>query len=488
MNSKWIVLPVLLPMLAGIGITFLPFRSGRKRNCFTACAVLLNSLVILALLLLRPSGTLKLLALSDGLMLALKLDGLGVVFLAMIGFLWPIAIFYAFEYMEQEENLPRFFSFYTMSYGVTAGVALSANLITMYFFYELLTLVTIPLVAHEGNRRSMSAARKYILYSIGGAAVSFTGILMLYTRTGCTEFIYGGSASAFQGDTFLLVAYLLTFFGFGVKAAVFPLHGWLPAAGVAPTPVTALLHAVAVVKSGVFASIRSTFYAFGPVLLAGTWAQKTALAFSAFTIVFGSAMALKEQHLKRRLAYSTVSNLSYILFGMALMTGGGLVAGLSHMLFHGIMKITLFFCAGAVLCKTGREYVPQTVGLGRKMPLTFITFGIAGLALTGTPLLPGYISKMNLLVSAAEKGGGFAMAGMIALLLSAILTAAYLLPMTVRAFLVSSEASLSFTEKDHDPGLRMLIPFAVLCAAMLVLGIHAAPVMNALESLITGSM
>lgn len=488
MNIKWIILPVLLPLLAGIGIALLPFRSQKARNCFTLCAVLLNSLAILALLLVRPSGTLTLLFLTEGLPLSLKLDGLGIVFLGLIGFLWPIAILYSFEYMEHEENLPRFFCFYTMSYGITAGVALSANLITMYFFYELLTLVTIPLVDHEGDRRSMAAGRKYILYSIGGAALSFAGILMLYSRTGCTEYVYGGSASAFRGDRFLLIAYLFTFLGFGVKAAIFPLHGWLPAAGVAPTPVTALLHAVAVVKSGVFASIRSAFYAFGPAFLIGTWAQKTAMAVTAFTIVFGSAMALREQHLKRRLAYSTVGNLSYILFGMSLLTSGGLTAGLSHMLFHGLMKITLFFCAGTVLCKTGREYVPQTIGLGRKMPLTFLTFGIAGLALTGTPLLPGFISKMNLLHAAADVGGRFAVAGIAALLLSAILTAAYLIPMTVRAFLVSTETSPSFTEKDKDPGVRMLVPFAALVAAMLVLGIHSSPLMDVLERLITGGV
>ncbi|MBP3208367.1 MAG: proton-conducting membrane transporter, partial [Oscillospiraceae bacterium] len=185
---------------------------------------------------------------------------------------------------------------------------------------------------------------------------------------------------------------------------------------------------------------------------------------------------------------STVSNLSYILFGMSLMTAEGLVAGLSHMLFHGVMKITLFFCAGTVLCKTGRAYVPQTEGLGRKMPITFITFLISGLALTGTPLLPGYISKMNLLTAAVEAGGPFAMAGIIALLLSAILTAAYLLPMGIRAFLVAPEASLSFTERDRDPGWRMLVPFAVLVLTMLVLGIHAAPLMEALHGLIIGGI
>lgn len=489
MNTQFLILPVLIPMIAGICIYFIPFRKSRSRDAFTAAAVIANSLIIFLLLLTRPEGTFTLFRLTESIPLSLKLDGLGVVFLALIGFLWPLASFYAFEYMEQEHKLPRFFAFYTMSYGVTAGVALSANLFTMYFFYELLTLVTVPLVAHEGDRRSMSAAKKYIFYSIGGAALSFAGIMMLFTRTGCAEYVYGGAGTSLGGEPYLLIAYLLTFAGFGVKAAIFPLHAWLPAAGVAPTPVTALLHAVAVVKSGVFACIRSTFYAFGPALLAGTWAQHAAILISSFTIIYGSAMAYREQHLKRRLAYSTVSNLSYILFGMALMSTSGLVAALSHMLFHGIMKITLFFCAGTVLCKTGREYVPQTEGLGRKMPLTFAAFLISGLALTGAPLLPGFISKMNLINAAAEaEYSGYAMFGIIALLISALLTAAYLLPMSVRAFIVREGVQPEFTDKDKDPGLRMLVPFAILCIVMVIFGFSASPLMAALERLIAGGM
>ena len=488
MKPYLLLFPILIPFASGALTGLLPFSSNRRRDAFTACTVLLNSLMILLLLLKRPDSPLTILSITDTITLCLRLDGLGIVFLGLIAFLWPLASFYAFEYMEHEENLPRFFAFYTMSYGVTAGVALSGNLITMYFFYELLTLITIPLVAHEEDRRSMKAARQYILYSIGGAALSFIGIIMLISRTGATAFTFGGTLSAGEADGFLLAAYMLTFVGFGVKAAIFPLHGWLPAAGVAPTPVTALLHAVAVVKSGVFASIRSTFYAFGPEALTGTWAQNAALAISAFTIVFGSAMALREQHLKRRLAYSTVSNLSYILFGTSLMTSAGLVAALSHMLFHGIMKITLFFCAGTVLCKTGREYVPQTEGLGRKMPLTFITYLIAGIALTGTPLLPGFLSKNNLLSAAVAQGSSYGMWGIVALLLSALLTAAYLLPMSLRAFIVPEGTAIAYTEKDADPGMRMLIPFAILTITMIVLGVYASPLMDALEALVAGGM
>lgn len=488
MNAFFQALPVLLPIAAGAVIYLLRFESAKKRNIFTACAVCANSLAILLLILSRPSEPLPLIRLTDTISLALKLDGLGSVFLALIAFLWPIAIFYSFEYMEHEHNQDRFFAFYTMSYGVTAGIAMSADMITMYFFYELLTLVTVPLVAHEEDRRSQHAGRKYIIYSIGGAALSFIGIMMLYTFGGAGSFTPGGFAKAADGEScnMLLIAYFLTFTGFGVKSAIFPLHGWLPTAGVAPTPVTALLHAVAVVKSGVFASMRSTLYAFGPELIAGSWAQHAAMLIAAVTIVYGSAMALREQHLKRRLAYSTVSNLSYILFGMTLLTADGFSAALSHMLFHGIMKITLFFCAGTVMCKTGREYVPQTEGLGRKMPFTFAAYFIASLALTGAPFLPGFVSKMNLMNAAAADGSGFAVAGIAALLVSALLTAAYLIPMSVRAFVPHDGAELQFTEKDKDPGLRMLIPFAVLCAAMLVFGICASPLMRVLETVAAG--
>jgi multicomponent Na+:H+ antiporter subunit D len=488
MSLKFLILPVLIPLSAGIITGLGRFNTERIRNRVLFASTLLTSLLILCLLLKRPSGTLILLHLSEELPFILKMDEASFFFLALIAFLWPLAILYTLEYMEKEANRPRFFCFYLISYGITAGVALSANLLTTYFFYELLTLVTIPLVAHEGDRRSMAATRQYIVYSLGGAALSFTGMVMLFSRTGCQEYNLGGSASAFTGDRYLLAAYLLTFIGFGVKAAVFPLHKWLPAASVAPTPVTALLHAVAVVKSGVFAAIRSTWYAFGPGLLAGTWAKDATLAITSFTILFGSVMAFREQHMKRRLAYSTISNLSYILFGMSLLTTNGLTAAFSHMLFHGIIKITLFFCAGTVLIKTGREYVHQTAGLGRKMPLTFSVFFLSSLALSGIPLLPGYISKMCLIEAATKLESRWAIVGIVSLLLSALLTAAYLIPLSLRAFFVTDQETPTFTPLDKDPGVLMLIPLGILSLSMLYLGIHAEPLMNLLNNMITGGL
>ena len=477
---------MLIPLLAGIFISLIPIHAKKVRNTLILLAVLANSLLIFLLLFFPPENALTVLSIAGSYSLSLLPDGAGKLFLALIAVLWPPATLYAFEYMDHEDHLPRFYGFYLMCYGATAGAALSANLLSMYFFYELLTLFTIPLIAHKEDRQSAAAARKYLIYSAAGTVLCLSGILMLFSRAGCTPFLFGGALSSYKGDSFLLTAYLLTFTGFGIKAGIFPLHAWLPAACVAPAPADALLDAVAVMNCAVFACIRCTFYVFGPALLSGTLVQHAAQAITVITILFGSVMALREQHIEKRLAYSTISNINYILFGITLMTHGGLLAAFSHMFFHAFMKLTLFSCAGTILCKTGREYAPETAGLGRRMPLTFLTFSLAALALTGTPPLPGFISKMNLLIAAAEAESVWAMAGTAALLVSALLTAAYLLPLCVRAFLVSKQDSCMFTERDRDPGLRMLIPFAVFSAAILFLSFCSAPLTELLERIIPG--
>ena len=412
------------------------------------------------------------------------------MFCGLVGFLWPLSSCYAFEYIKHEGMDDKFFSFYTMTYGVTVGIALSANLVTMYLFYELLTLVTLPLVMHAMDNRAIAAGRKYLAYSIGGAALAFAGIMILYVYgdPGLT-FTYGGfvnPAVTGGGREILLAGYLLTFFGFGVKAAIFPFHGWLPSAGVAPTPVTALLHAVAVVKAGVFAIMRSTFYCFGPEFLSGTWVQNVAMAFALFTILFGSTMAWKDQHIKRRLAYSTVSNLSYIVFGVTLMTPAGLTGALTHMIFHGLMKITLFFCAGAIMYKTHREYVVDLDGFGTKMPVTFAAFSIGSLALTGVPLLPGFISKWNLATAAAAAGTPLAYAGVVVLLISAVLTAAYLFTVVVRAYFPGKDFNPASVQAVHDPNWYMILPLVVLCAAMILLGVHSSMLTDLLAQVASG--
>ena len=315
--------------------------------------------------------------------------------------------------------------------------------------------------------------------------------MVLYTAGDASlRFVYGGfvDAADIGRRPLVLAAYLLCFFGFGVKAAVFPLHAWLPSAGVAPTPVTALLHAVAVVKAGVFAIMRVTFYCFGTAVLAGTWAQSVAMGFAAFTIVFGSTMALREQHLKRRLAYSTVSNLSYILFGVTLMTPAGFTGAMAHMIFHGVMKITLFFCAGAIMYKTQREYAPSLTGLGRYMPVTFAAFTVGGAALVGVPLLPGFLSKFRLATAALALGGVLPTLGVAALLLSTILTAGYLFTVVVNAFFPPAGVGEHGLQQAKDPGPYMCIPFFVLMGTMFVLGVGSRGLFELLARIAAGSL
>lgn len=379
-----IICIILIPLLAGILVPVLPFRKRSHKEIFLEGAVILNSILVWYLLLHHSESTFLLAHFTGDLNISFRVDGMSMVFAGLVSGLWPFATLYAFEYMTKEEHENTFFLFYTMTYGITLGIALAANLLTMYFFYELLTLVTVPLVMHTLTREAILASRKYLYYSLGGAAFAFIGLIMVIVYGTTTDFILGGVLDPGKiGDknNILLLIYVMAFMGFGVKAAVCPFNSWLPQAGVAPTPVTALLHAVAVVKSGAFAIIRLTYYSFGTEFLYGTWAQTTVIIVVMFTIVYGCSRALKETHIKRRLAYSTISNLSYILFGAVIMTPLGLTGALTHLVFHAVMKISSFFCAGAIMHQTDKRYVHELNGLGYKMPCVFGIFTVSSLAL-----------------------------------------------------------------------------------------------------------
>lgn len=488
----FILIPVLLPVLSGALIPLFHFQTRTARQRYTAGAVLLNSLLLGWMIAFGSGAKFVLLTLTPHVDLALRMDGLSKVFLGLLALLWPLATIYAFEYMEHEKKQTSFFTWYTMTFGVAVGVALAQNLVTMYLFYELLTLITLPIIMHEMDSKALHAGRKYLLYSIGGAACAFLSIMILQSTAGATDFTWGGLLTwadvvTQNRQTEILIAYLLGFFGFGVKAAVWPLHGWLPAAGVAPTPVTALLHAVAVVKAGVFAIIRLTYFGYGVSSLKGTYAQYLPLAAVCITIVYGSVMAVREQHLKRRLAYSTISNLSYILLGVMLMTQEGLGAGLMHLLFHGVMKICLFFGAGAVICKTQKEYLRDMKGLGRRMPFTFGCFTVASLALIGVPGLCGFVSKWYLAEASIGSGTILGWVGVGALICSAVLTAIYLFTVILTVFAPEKELEAQTAgEERADPHWFMKLPMAFLCLAMLVLGLFSGPLVSALERIGSG--
>lgn len=483
-----ILLAVLLPLVGGAILPLLRLEDRRRRSIYVQAVTTATSLVVLALLLLGDSETHTLFRMTDSLALAFRLDGAGRVFMGLIAFLWPLATLYAFEYMAHEEHEIPFFAFYTITYGVTLCITMAANLFSLYVFYECLTLITLPLVTHKMDAKSALAGRRYLVYSIGGAALAFIGLVFIMTfGVSNTAFQFGGvlTAEAVAGrEQLLRLVFLLGFIGFGTKAAVFPMHAWLPLASVAPTPVTALLHAVAVVNTGAFACIRLIYYSFGTDLLYGTWAQGVAICLSAFTIVYGSAMAVREQHFKRRLAYSTVSNLSYILFGAALMTPAGLVGSLSHLVFHGLMKITLFYCAGAVLVRTGKEYVQDLRGYFKIMPFTMGVYTLAAIALVGTPPLCGFISKWNLITASTASGLPIAALGSVALILSTILTAVYLLYVVVTA--AFSPPGEGVALQNRDPGLCMKAPLLLLCAAIVLCGLYSTPLVHYFQSIAAG--
>ena len=477
---------ILLPIFCGALVPVLPFKSRRQMEFYIETAVILNSVLVVYMLFHRPDEVFTMFRLTGNLSISFRLDDLGTVFAAIVSLLWPLASLYAFEYMQHEGHEKVFFMFYTMTYGITLGIALSDDILTMYCFYEMLTLVTLPLIMHTLSRNAILASRTYLYYSLGGAAFAFIGMIFILIYGDNSQFIPGGVLNLVKignkGNTLLLV-YVLCFMGFSVKTAMWPFGAWLPKAGVAPTPVTALLHAVAVVKAGAFAVIRVTYYSFGTEFLRGTWAQNVLMVFVIFTIVYGCSRALKETHFKRRLAYSTMSNLSYILFGVVLMSPAGLVGALSHMIFHAVMKISSFFCAGAVICKAEKNYIHELDGLGRKMPVVFTVFTISGLALMGVPGLPGFISKWNLAKAAVLDGGTLAIVGMGALLVSALLTAIYMMTISVRAFFPGKNFDYQKLEGVKDPGIQMLLPLLVFVAVMFVFGLHSQPVISALTDL-----
>lgn len=484
MPSWMLMLTVALPFAGGAALYFLgKLLPVMGRLIFAWCIVAVTTVLTLLLVIFGADTPLELFSFASGLDVVLRLDNMGRFFAALVAVLWPLTTCYAKGYMSHEHHRTLFYSFFLMAYSATLGVAFSGSFVTLYCFYELLTLTTLPLVMHALTPEAIRAGLKYLAMSIGGAAFALVGMIFLHVHGVSLNFQAGGWVSADAENANLLrLAYFTMYMGFGVKAAIFPFHGWLPSAAVAPTPVTALLHAVAVVKSGAFAILRLTYFCFGTALLAGSWAQSAAMAMALLTILFGSAMALKQSHWKRRLAYSTVSNLSYLLFGITLMSPEGMTAALLHMIFHALTKILAFFAAGNVLHKTGREYQPQLDGLARKMPVTFTCFAVSALSLTGIPGMCVFVSKTALIQAAFGLTQPLAWAGAAVIILSALLTAMYMFSTAVRAFFPSRNAVLASADvKEADA--TMWIPMVLIAAAIVVLGLWAGPVVSAAQSI-----
>jgi len=376
-------------------------------------------------------------AFVPGIRFALRVDPLGLLFGLLASLLWLVTSFYSVGYMRglDEHAQTRYFAAFAASLASAVGVAFAANLLVLFVFYELLTVATYPLVAHDETDEARAAGRKYLAYTFGGGVAVLSGAVLVFWLTGTTAFTPGGIADLATADpVFGRVAFALLAAGFGVKAALMPLHSWLPDAMVAPTPVSGLLHAVAVVKSGVFGIARLVLDVFGPDLVADLGVGLPLAAVAAFTIVVASLIALRQDNLKRRLAFSTVSQLSYIVLGLAVLNPVALVGGLLHIPAHAFMKLTLFFCAGAIHVETHTDDISDMAGIGRRMPLTMGAFAVASLGMAGIPLVAGFVSKYFLLIGTVTAGDVIFTA---ALLVSGILNIAYFWPVIYTAFFES---------------------------------------------------
>ena len=458
-----LLIPVLLPLLGGLVLFFL--KDEKVRRVFGMTIVLVASVCAGAMCLSNPGG-ITLLTVSPGLAVTLRPDGLGTFFVCLVAVIWPLALCFAYPYMAHAGGQARFYGFFVGTQGVLFGLGMSANLMTLYLFYELMTLITLPLVIHDRSREAMRAGMQYLGYSVFGAGLGLFGFFVLgqygAQAGGIAEFVPGGAldmAKASGHETLLVATYLVMMVGFGCKAGLLPLQAWLTAAHpVAPAPASAVLSGL-ITKGGVLAAIRVTYYLFGPVFLQGSFAQTALLILTLSTVFVGSMLALKEKVLKKRMAYSTVSQVSYVLFGVVLLTPGGLEGAMLQVVFHALAKDLLFLGCGAFIFAVGKTRVEDFSDIGRRMPVTTALFLCGALSLVGIPPFGGFVSKWGLAVSALEAPVGvFSVIGPAVLLVSALLTAGYLFPIGIGSFFPSKKAPVQ--EKLQEP-LLMLLPMEI---------------------------
>ncbi len=442
-TNEWLPLALLASsLLPGLLIFVLPERRIALRTTLNLAGA--GTKLVLVGVLLRGVASGKeysaRFAVLPGLDLALKADALGLLFVSLSAVLWLFTTLYAIGYLEGSPCRSRFFGFFSLCVTATVGIAMASNLFTFFIFYELLTLSTFPLVVHRGTDKAMKGGRVYLAYTLSGGTVLLAGIVWLHHLLGHTEFAHTGIVAALAGENAgqLKAIFLLLMTGVGVKAAIVPLHGWLPQAMVAPAPVSALLHAVAVVKAGAFGIVRIVYDIYGIELAASLGLLAPLAAFASLTIVWGSVRALYQDDLKKRLAFSTVSQVSYIALGVALFGPIGTIGGLIHLVHQGIMKITLFFCAGNYAETLGIHKVSEMGGAGHRMPLTTLAFSIAALGLIGVPATAGFVSKWYLGQGALAAGLPWVLAVLAA---SSLLNAAYFLPVLYRAWFLPPPAA-----------------------------------------------
>ena len=481
-----------LPMVTGL---LLLICSGRIKNRPVKCLLIAAGMIIAAVLVivLEFGADQQFWAwdMTTTLHIVFIVDNMTRIFGIVTVVAWTLGGIYAFEYMKHEENEDRYFGFYLIAMGVLICLAHAGNLITMYLFYEMMTLTSLPMVLHSMKHEAIMAGLKYMFYSVAGAFAALFGIFYFYNHVVGSFFTAGGvitdMGSRYSGTpTMTLLAAMLMIIGFGAKAGMFPLHGWLPTAHpVAPAPASAVLSGV-ITKFGVLSVIRIVYYTVGPDYIRGTYVQYAWMILSLITVFMGSMMAYKEKVLKKRMAYSTVSQVSYIMFGLSVLNAQAMTGALAHVIFHSAVKNALFLSAGAIIYKTGRTRVDELRGIGKEMPIMMWCFTLVSVTLIGIPPTSGFISKWYLATGSLEAGmGALAWIGPVVLLLSAMLTAGYLLSITIKGFFPGNDYDYKGLVKK-EPNLLMIVPVLLFTIIAVGFGMFPTALIHFLQNVAAG--
>lgn len=457
---------------------FISQESYRLRNGLSLGGATLKLGMVVFMMSEVASGTIyeTRFSFAPGLFLLLRVDALALLFVSLSAVLWFLTTVYAFAYLGTKAELSRFFGFFSLCVAATTGIALSGSLITFFIFYELLTLSTWPLIVHKQDEKSIAAGRSYLSYALPASVALLVAIVWLESATGPITFAEAANLRVLD-DTSLRLIFALFILGLGVKAAIIPLHGWLPKAMAAPAPVSALLHAVAVVKAGVFGVMRVVFDVFGIELTQELKLSLPLAVLASATILWGSFRALQQDEIKKRLAYSTVSQVSYILLGIALAGPYAVIGGLVHLVHQGLMKITLFFCAGIFDERAGVKRVDGLNGIGALMPWTSVCFSLGAMGMIGLPPLAGFVTKFYLGVGAVQAGAPWVLAVIAG---STLLNAAYFLPLLYRIWFLQADLALNdgITPTEHP--LSLLGPPVFTAFASVAVGLLAGSAISPL--------
>jgi len=489
-SSVKLLITLLVPLIGTLGVMFMGKNENIREGISSVASIILFLLVASMIPTVLSGKTLifHMFTILPGVTVTLRADAMSMIFALVASSLWTIAVFYSMGYMRahKEHAQTRFNACFALAIFGAIGVAFSDNLFTLYLFYEIVSICTYPLVAHHQDKEGYNGARKYIIYLTTTAkAFLLPALILIYVLTGTLDFAPNISTGIFPPDvnkSLVIMLYVFCLFGFA-KNGIMPFHHWLPGAMVAPTPVSALLHAVAVVKVGVFCTTRVMLYVFGTDLMHGLNLGIPTAYFVSFTILMASIIALSKDNLKERLAYSTVSQLSYIILGVALLTPSGIQGGLIHIVNHAFAKITLFFCAGAIYIATHKKNISEMGGLGKTMPFTFGAFAIASLSMIGAPPVAGFVTKWKLLVGTMEMESHY-IGILLVLLASTLLNVAYFAPVTYRAFF-GKRPDGEVYEGIKEAPLTMVVPIMIAVIISVVIGIYPDFMMNFVKA-VTG--